>query len=75
MNDQRLLDYDLELQSCFPRRVRQGLDTPVIDVSAAIEYDFADSLLLGQFRDLLANALGRSHVAAGDALALFALGG
>ena len=70
-NDQRLPI--LELQSRFAGRIGDCLDASVINVATAIEHHLGDALLLGQFGDLLADGLGRGDVAAGGALALFAL--
>src|ERR1700733_15871243 len=53
----------LELQTCFACRVRQGLDAPVIEITAAIEDHLLDSLFQCTLRYQLAHFLGRRHVA------------
>src|ERR1051326_2380107 len=55
----------LELQSRFARGIGQGLDAPVIQVAAAVEYDLVDALGLGPLGDQFADGLGRGDIAAG----------
>src|SRR6266702_619568 len=54
----------LKLQSRFASRVGQRLDTAVIEVAAAVEHDFLESLGLGPLGDQLSDHLGPGHVAA-----------
>ena len=43
----------LKLQTCFAGRIRQRLDAPVIQITAAIKYNFVDTFLLRPLGDLL----------------------
>src|SRR5437867_3646721 len=55
----------LKLQSCFTRRVGQRLDAAVIQVTAAVEPYFLQTLGLGSVGDQLSDRLGPGNVAAG----------
>src|SRR5262249_17041376 len=55
----------LELQPGRPRRLGQGLHSPVVLISAAVEHDLAHAGRLRLLRDQLAHDLGRSDVATG----------
>src|SRR5439155_7900250 len=62
----------LELQSRFSRRVSNGLHAPVINVAAAIEYNFVDPLRFCALSNALADRLRRGDVPAGRARVLLA---
>src|SRR5271165_2682640 len=47
----------------------------MVDVTTAIEYNFGETLLLGQFGDLFSNRFGGRYVAARDARAFTVIGG
>src|SRR5580704_7239664 len=66
----RFLFSSLELQSGFTRGIGQGLDPSVINVTAAIEHNFGNSLSLGTFGDGFAHGLGCGDVSASAPLAL-----
>src|ERR1017187_5093734 len=51
----------LEFQSCFARRVRQRLDTPVIPQATAVEHDLGDLLCLRVLRGELPHLLRTVH--------------
>src|SRR5215813_12049789 len=55
----------LEAQSAFARGVRERLDTAVIEIAAAVEHDFLDTLLHRALREQLAHGLGGVDVGAG----------
>src|SRR5271163_2586676 len=57
----------LELQSRFARRIGDRFYATVIDVASAIEYYFREAFFFGQFGNLFADHLRRSHVATGYA--------
>ncbi len=65
----------LELQSRFPRGIRQRLNATVIQISAAIEYDLGNALRLGSLGNGFADRFGRGDVAARAAIFLLPFGG
>src|SRR5580700_8763883 len=67
----------LKLQSRFARGIRQRLHAPVIQIPAAVEHNFGDTLGLGPLGDGFADGFGGGDVAARPLfpLGLFALGG
>src|SRR5688572_12020116 len=56
--------HELELQSSFPRGIRQGFDPAVILITAAVEHHTLDPLRLGPLRHQLADGFRCRHVAA-----------
>src|SRR5882757_6037842 len=65
----------LKFQTCFARRIRQGLDAPVVEIAAAVEDYPLDSLFNGTLGHQLAHFFGRCDVAAGLHLGSKAGGG
>src|SRR6201995_1236609 len=55
----------LEGKSAFTRCIRKRLDAAVIEIAAAVEYDFGDAVLDGALRHQLAVGLGGIDVGAG----------
>ena len=64
----------LKLQSRFAGGIRQRLDAPVINVTAAIEHNFIDTLGLGALGNGLADIFGSRQVSTLGARLFFALG-
>src|SRR5208282_4870523 len=54
-----------EIEPALARGLRQGLDAAVIEVSAAVEHDVLDALLLRALGDELAHRLRRVDAGAG----------
>jgi hypothetical protein len=65
----------LKLQSCFPGRIGQCLNAPVINVSAAVEYDLGYTLRLRTLGNGLPNRFGGSDIAASAPILFLAFGG